>query len=63
MFPTPPANYQAGNLNSKQPVPTLAGEICFFILRVSEGKLVFVGTIDNFYSNIRQECKKKKKKV
>ena len=34
MFPTPPpANYQAGSLNSKQPVLTLAGEICSFIPR------------------------------
>ena len=30
---SPPANYQAGSLNSKQPVLTLAGEICSFIPR------------------------------
>ena len=35
VFPTLPANYQAGSLNSKQPVLTLAGEICSFILKVS----------------------------
>ena len=35
VFPTPPANYQAGSLNSKQPVPTLACEICSFIQKVS----------------------------
>ena len=33
MFPTSPANYKAGSLNSKQPVLTLAGEICFFIFQ------------------------------
>ena len=34
-FPLAPANYQVGSLNSKQPVPTLAGEICSFIPKVS----------------------------
>ena len=34
-FHSPPANYQGSSLNYKQPVPTLAGEICSFIQKVS----------------------------
>ena len=33
--PLSPANYQGGSLNPKQGVPTLGGEICSFILKVS----------------------------
>ena len=33
--PLHPANYQGGSLNSKQVVPTVGGEICSFIAKVS----------------------------
>ena len=40
---SPPANYQAGSLNFKQPVPTLAGEICFlFLIKYCRNNLYLV---------------------